>query len=198
MIIGITGPTGSGKSTVSEQFKSLGFTVISADDISRNVQSKGSECLNKLVEHFGKKILNSDGSLNRKVLAQIVFADNESRLVLNQITHPYIIKEILYQKDKFISRGKNNIVIDAALLFESRLNEICDITLAVLASLENRLSRIIMRDKISTELAINRIKSQNTEEYYKNKADYIIYSDCNLVKLSHEINKFIVEAKLLE
>ncbi len=193
MIIGITGPTGSGKSTVSKKFKSLGFAVISADDISRSVQSKGSECLNKLVEHFGEKILNSDASLNRKLLAQIVFADNKSRQLLNQITHPYIIKEILYEKDKFISSGKNNIVIDAALLFESKLDKICDVTLAVIASLENRLSRIIIRDNINTELARNRIKSQNTDEYYKNKADYIIYSDCSLVQLLQEIDKFIAE-----
>ena len=101
MIIGITGGSGVGKSTVSKEFEKKGFFVIDADIVAHKVMDKGSECLKEVIDFFGSEYLNSDSTLNRKKLGTLVFNNKEMLDKLNEITHKYIIKAI-----EFSAKGK--------------------------------------------------------------------------------------------
>ncbi len=193
MIIGITGPTGAGKSTASKKIAKMGFELISADAVSRKVQAQGTECFNKLIEVFGRGIINSDGFLDRGKLAKIVFKDKKKLQTLSSITHPYILQEIMLQKADFLKNGKTDIIIDAALLFETGLDKECNVTFAVLADKNKRLERIIKRDNLTKQLAQERISSQKDDKYYIDLADRIIFADCDISEFMNKIEKLIVE-----
>lgn len=173
MIIGLTGGSGTGKSTVVNFFVEQGFMVLDFDKISRDICQIGMPCLKELVLNFGNKILFKDGSLNRKYLGNIVFNDKEKLLLLNTITHKYITKEMY----NFLSINKDkNIVFDAPLLFEAGIHNLCDKTIAILAPEETRIERIMKRDRLTKEQAIVRIRSQKDDSYYIDKANIVIYN----------------------
>lgn len=184
MIIGITGGSGSGKSLASQFFKKNGFEVIDFDELSRKVTAKGSECLDELREVFGEKIFAPDGTLMRRALGDIVFADGKKLSSLNSITHKYILEEA----DKLIKEyeGKN-IIFDAPLLFEAELDKKCDYTISILAKLDMRIKRISARDNISEQSAINRIKSQKDDSFYIEKSDFTVYNDTDVSSLCLEL-----------
>lgn len=174
IVVGLTGQTGAGKSTVSRIFAENGFMVINADFVARQVMDKGSPCLAEVVETFGMDILESDGSLDRKKLAGMVFTDKTKLETLNTITYPYITREILQQINIFSGMGKSFILLDAPTLFESRADDFCEIVISVLAEKEIRKQRIISRDNLTPEQAQNRMNSQLSEEYFISRSDYTI------------------------
>ncbi|MDE7097577.1 MAG: dephospho-CoA kinase, partial [Ruminococcus sp.] len=153
MVIGLTGQTGAGKSTVSRVFAENGYAIINADHISRKVVEKGSECLKEITEIFGLNILNPDETLNRKELAKIVFVDKTKLEMLNSIIYPYITTEIISQIKHFSENGKKLILLDAPTLFESHSDDFCEIIISVVAEPETRKKRIIQRDNITAEQA---------------------------------------------
>lgn len=193
MIIGITGQTGAGKSLVASIFEKHEFKLIDADVIARLVVSKGSTCLKELENEFGSKILNSDKTLNRTALAKIAFENKENLKKLNDITHPYIINKIKSLLDLYNKNNIKDIIIDAPLLFESKLDKLCSKTIVAKANKRVRLQRIIKRDNISLSLAELRINIQNNDDYYINKADYIIDTDCSLEELKTKVEILIKE-----
>lgn len=174
MVIGLTGQTGAGKSTVSEVFAENGYSVINADHISRKVVEKGSECLKELTEVFGMDILNPDETLNRKELAKIVFVDKTKLEMLNSVIYPYITTEIITQINNYSENGKKLILLDAPTLFESRSDDFCEIIISVIAEPEIRKNRIIQRDNITAEHAQNRMDSQLSTEFFIEHSDFII------------------------
>lgn len=174
VVVGLTGQTGAGKSTVSEVFAENGFSIINADVVARQVMEKGSACLAEIAETFGRDVLNSDGSLDRKKLAGIVFTDNERLNTLNSISYPYITREILRQINTFSGMGRNFILLDAPTLFESGTDVFCDIIVSVVAEAVIRKHRIISRDGITPEQAQNRMDSQLDEEYFITHSEYVI------------------------
>ena len=185
MILGITGGTGTGKSSVCEYFKNQGFVVIDSDAVARNVCQKGTACLGEIVQFFGHGITDSDGNLMRKELGRIVFSDAQKLKILNGITHKYIIesiKEIIRQNE-----GKS-IVIDAPLLIETGLDAICTKTLCVLSDRDTRLKRIMQRDLLTCEEAENRISSQPDDDFYISKCDYVLYNNGGFESLSAAIS----------
>lgn len=174
LVIGVTGPTGAGKSTLCEIAKSLGANIIDADKVAKFILDSEKECVARLVESFSPEILTPQGKIDRKILAHKAFANNHATELLNQITHPFITKEIKslickYKKDK-----KKFIIVDTALLFESNLNKECDVTFCVLAPLSVRIKRILKRDNLSHELAVKRVRAQKDNDFYKSKSDIII------------------------
>lgn len=193
MIIGITGQTGAGKSLVASIFKKHEFKLIDADVIARQVVLKGSICLKELENEFGSKILNFDKTLNRRALAKIAFENKENLKKLNDITHPYIINKIKKLLDLYNKNKEKNIIIDAPLLFESKLDKLCDKTIIAKANKRVRLQRIIKRDNISLSLAKLRLNIQNNDDYYINKADYIIDTNCSIEKLKTKVEILIKE-----
>lgn len=182
-IVGLTGPTGSGKSEVARVLAGHHIPVIDADELARQVVEPGSECLSRLVEEFTEDILHDDGSLNRRQLARRAFATPEDTQLLNSITHPYIIertKRILMTLEQMREPAA---VIDAPLLFESGMDAICEFTTAVVAPREWRLRRIRERDGLSEKEAEGRMAAQQEEAFYAERADRLIRNVGSLQQL---------------
>lgn len=158
--IGITGGIGCGKSTLLTWLKQHHIEYIDADLVAREVVVKGSETLNKLSDIFGKKIINVDGTLNRKKLADIVFNDKKSLNKLNNIMHADICENMKIKTDKARQKGVKVLFYDVPLLIEINLHKLMDEVWVVWADEETCISRIMKRDNLKREEAINRIKSQ--------------------------------------
>ena len=214
LIIGITGPSGSGKSEaislIIQDLKSrdtelFNIFCIDADDVAHQLLKSNLRLKKRLMKNFSSKILlnnkfnnNLDGNnlkinnfeIDRKKLGEIVFSDKKKLKKLNKIIFGYIKKEIL----NIIKKNKKKyriILIDAPTLIESKLYKICDKVVLVIAERENRLCRIMQRDKLSKKQADNRLSSQLTDSKYKDKADFIIYNNKDLIYLKNQMN-FII------
>lgn len=187
-IIGLTGPIGSGKSTVTKILKKMGASVIDADNVSRKVVAKNQPALKKLIRKFGNSIIREDGTLDRKTLGKIVFGDQEKRQDLNRILHPYILEEIDKEVLRFLDDLEGEIlVIDAALLFETGLHEKVDTVWYVDAREAIRISRILERDAITYEDAMRRIEAQPGQDKNRQQADIIIKNEDGLEQLMHQV-----------
>lgn len=199
IVIGITGPSGAGKSDVSKMFSEYGFDVIDADAVYHRITSSPSECTSELAANFGNKILNCDGSLNRAELANMVFGEEKgaSLMLLNNITHKYVVKVILSELSSLRLTNSVGCIIDAPLLFEAELDRYCDVTLAVLADESIRASRISCRDGITRENAIRRIFSQKVDDFYKEKADNVIYNNGTRSEIKEYVIKFLSERGII-
>ena len=171
IVIGLTGPTGSGKSSASKIAENFGFQVIDCDKTAREATEKGTEGLKALVSVFGEDILLSDGNLNRKALANKAFKDKASTDLLNKTILPYIADLVVKQ-----AAGQDTL-LDAPTLFESGINKICDKTVAVLADRDIRLKRIITRDNPTLKEAEIRINAGKDEKFFKENADYVLYNN---------------------
>ena len=191
-IFGITGGSGTGKSTVSDIFRSLGVYVSDADKTSRLVTTKGSECLAELVNAFGTDIIDSDGSLKRRYLGSIVFADSKKLELLNKITHKYI-KEYT---EKEINGCKEKIcAIDGAVIKGSAVEDMCRCFVVVSAERTVRASRIAKRDNMDLSAALQRIDAQITDEEYISFSDYVIENNGDLGGLKKQIEQVYSEIK---
>ena len=171
--IGLTGQTGAGKSTVSRLAENDGCKIINADHVAREVMKNGSECLKRLAEIFGSDIINTDGSLNRKLIAERAFSSRKNTDILNSVTHPAIISKVKEYIDIY-SKESDVILFDAPQLFESGGDKMCDRIIAVIAPADIRMKRILCRDGISENEALLRINAQHDENFYIAKSDYII------------------------
>lgn len=170
MIIGITGNTGSGKTEISKIIsKKINAKIINADEEVKRLSEQGNKYYEKIVDFLGISILKNK-KINKEKLAQIIYSNQKIRKKINKLTNKYVVKEI---KNK-IKEEKTNIILDVPLLFESKLDKMCDITIAILAEEEIKLTRICKRDNISYETAKARLNIQETDEFYKKRADIII------------------------
>jgi dephospho-CoA kinase len=173
-IIGLTGQSGAGKTTVCKIFEEMGFAVIIADELSRRVTSAGSPCLFELAEVFGSEIIEKSGELNRKALASVTFGNKKELKKLGVIIYPYINELFIKEIKRLKESGETYIIYDAPTLFESRSAELCDIVISVVAKESIRTERIKNRDKISDEEIKKRFESQHTEQYFIKKSDIYI------------------------
>ena len=173
--VGLTGSIGVGKSFVASVFEELGAHVLDADQTAREVVMPGTPGLKAVTEAFGEEILNSDGTLNRKQLGAVVFADEEKRQRLNHILHPFIIArqdEILNEWEAKDPHGIG--IVDAALMIESGGYKRFDKLIVVHCRSEVQLERLMLRDKLSRDEAQRRIDSQMSQEEKQKFADYLI------------------------
>ncbi len=173
-IIGLTGPTGAGKSTAADTMKELGCYVIDADKVAREALAKDSDCLKMLAKSFGYDIIDSEGCCRRKLLAQRAFADAGKTEMLNKITHPWIIRRIEEYITLYRQHSDGWIVIDAPLLYESGGDALCEKVIAVTAPHAVRLERIMQRDSLTEKEALLRMKAQKDSTFYTAKADVVI------------------------
>lgn len=174
MVIGLTGQTGAGKSTVSQIFVDNAFQLIDADKISRLVVTRGSHCLSDLCDCFSDEILTPDGELDRKKMASIAFSDPNKLEMLNSIMYPYIMGEILRMIHHHSQQNHKLILLDAPTLFESRADDFCDVIISVVADADVRKQRIMARDHISEEEADLRMQAQLTEAYFREHSDIVL------------------------
>lgn len=169
--IGLTGPTGAGKSYAAKAFQKRGFQIISADRAARAVTEKGSPVLKELCRAFGEDILLPDGELDRKKLAERAFAAPDKTNLLNALTHPAILQ---------LARGERRqplTVFDAPQLFESGAEADCFKTVCVLADEKTRRARIMARDHISEEAARARMRAQFDDAYFRSHTDFALTSE---------------------
>lgn len=175
-IIGLTGLTGAGKSTVAQKLMAYGCYHIDADKVARDVINNSEDVKNKLKEHFGDDVINEDGTTNRPLLASRAFANEESTNALNEITHPAVTEEIKSIIKDMEEIGYRGVIIDAIALFESGEDALCDFTVAVIAPKEIRLERIMKRDNITEEKALERISAQKDESFFTSRADFVLWN----------------------
>lgn len=193
-IIGITGQSGSGKSAISKIMLSFGYSVIDADSVYHDLISPPSNCLDELVNEFGRGILTAGGFLNRQALSSIVFdKDSSDKLErLNQITHKHITERIRKIVCGMRAMGTSVCVIDAPLLIESGLDDLCDLTVYVRADRDVRIKRIMERDKISQSQATERINAQKSDEFYTDNTDCSIDNESDINSLSLKVKELLV------
>ena len=193
LIIGITGPSGSGKGAASGYLYSKGARVIDADAVYHDIITPPSPCIDELVSVFGKGILLHDGYVDRKALAKLVFGDeNKEKLsLLNKITHKYVIDRINEMLSDYKESGATACVIDAPLLIEADIHKDCNFTISVLAQKGTRTERIMQRDGIDRTAAERRVNSQKPDEFYKNNTDETIYNDGDLAALFASLDSIL-------
>ena len=189
-IIGLTGPTGAGKSSAAAVCKKLSIKHIDCDILARKAVEKGTNGLNAVVNAFGNDILNSDGSLNRKALAEKAFCDKMSTQLLNETLLPFIKELVLKEIEGDV------VLLDAPTLFESGINEICFKTVAVLSDSQIRLDRIMKRDNITKDAALLRINAGKTDDFYIKNCDFVIYNNKDEQTFNNEFSNLLREILL--
>lgn len=189
-VIGLTGPTGAGKSSVTAVAESLGFKVVDCDRFARVAVEKGSDGLKDVVQVFGGEILNPDGTLNRAALAKAAFATPQNTELLNKTLLPHIVKLINAEINQ------PRVLLDAPTLFESGADSLCNEIVVVLCDEKTRKKRIMERDGIDESAADLRIKAGKSDEFYVEKSHNIVYNDCELSVFNLKIQKLL--NKLLE
>ena len=198
MVIGLTGGIGTGKSTVSQILQEKKFPVIDLDTISHEV-IKIPKVIEKIVENFGKEVLENSGNfenennairISREKLGKIIFENKEKRLLLNSIMHP----EILHVMREQISKYKKNnkiIFVEIQLLFEVQWEKEFDYILLISAKKSTQIRRILERDKRSENDALNIINSQLPLDEKKKRSDFVIENDGNIQDLERKIDEFL-------
>lgn len=189
LVIGLTGNIGCGKSSLSKLLIKQNIDVIDADLISREIMYD-KELLKIVFNNFGSEIKNNDGTLNRKKLGDIVFNDDEKLIELNNITHPAIKRKINNNIKDLYKKGKNIVVIDAALLIEGKFLDLVNKLLVIVCNEEIQLNRVMKRDNLTEEEALKRINSQMKQDEKVKYADYIIDNSKDMDNLRIEFNKF--------
>lgn len=187
IIVGLTDPSGAGKTTVSKIFKENGFFVLNADLVARYIVSM-DETTKVLAEHFGGVILKEDGTLNRSALADIVFTDSEKLQELNDILFPLICSKVRETIRKY---RREYVLLDAPQLFESGMNKECDFIVSVIAPHDVLVERIMGRDRINKESAEYRLLSQLSEEFFRDNSDFVIDTSHSIQETSREVQKII-------
>ena len=195
MIIGLTGGSGTGKSTVTDIFFENGYVIIDPDKIYTEVIAPKSECISEIADKFGTEYILPDGTLDRRKMRTLVFSDKEKLEILNEITHKYVIE---HMNNKIADANGKDIVIDAPLLFSAGIDKMCDCIICVVSDEKNRINRITSRDGIDENSALARIKSQMTNEQYIEKSDYVIENNSGLEELSVKTLEVIESLKGLK
>lgn len=174
-VIGLTGGIACGKSTVAAMLADLGAAVIDADVIAREITKKGTPVWHRIKETFGDEYLLPDGELDRKKLGELVFANAEALKKLNAITHPVIQQQVLAKIDRLKSMGSYKaIVVDAALLIEAGWHHMVDEVWLVVTDREIQIERLMKRNGLTRQQALNRINSQMDQDIKRRYADRII------------------------
>ncbi len=168
-IIGLTGPTGAGKSTVAKVARARGIKVIDCDKVAR-AEGKNTELQRALIKEFGDDIVKN-GDLNRPVLAKRAFASSERTERLNQIMLPFVCRTI----NNMVGEGVT--LLDAPTLVESGLHKNCDVVISVLADEKLRRKRILKRDNLSPQAAESRLSAAKDDAFFKSHSKYVIYNE---------------------
>ncbi len=191
MIIGLTGESGAGKSTVARLLEMNGFYIIDCDAISRTLDTD-KDYVAAIERTFGASAVHFYGGVkrvNRKALGSLVFGKNavENGVAkINAISHPIIIAKV-HENIALAKAVGKSAVIDAPLLFEAGLDKVCDVTVGVIAPIEARIARLCLRDGIDADMAKKRFANQKNEEFLKNNCTYIISNDGTSEALASQV-----------
>ncbi len=189
IVIGLTGGIGTGKSTVSDYLRKKGCIILDADDISRKMTEAGMPALSIIQNVFGDEVINSDGSLNRHKLGDIVFNNRDKLQKLQQIITTEVVDNINRNLSQLQSEHCDKIVvIDAPLLFECGMENIADENWLVISEMSVRIKRVKERDNLSEEQIIARINNQMSQEDKEKLSDYVLDNSGSLQQLYEQID----------
>lgn len=191
MNIGLTGGIASGKSTVSAYLVALGAVLIDADQIAREVVLPGSPALNKIEQLFGSEVITEEGTLNRKKLGELIFANEPSRKLLEGVLHPeirMIVNERMNQLEA--ANPRRLVVIDVPLLYESGLASMFEMVMLVYVPREIQLERLMNRDGLTRGQAEARLAAQMPIEQKVQLADFVIDNSGTLEETGAQVQQF--------
>lgn len=188
-IIGITGNSGSGKSTISKLIsKNYEAKIIDADKIAKEMTKNNGEYLQAIRQAFGNDVIKNN-ELDRKKLADIVFLNRTEKEKLDGLTFEYVVEEIKKELEANQNLDYQYIILDVPLLFESKLDKLCDYTIGVIAPKTEKIKRICKRDKLSKEKALQRLNSQPNDEFFTKNCNTVINNENKeeTIKMMNEI-----------
>ncbi len=185
--IGITGGIGSGKSLACKYFEELGYKVIYADKVAKELYASNKQLINKLAAEFGKEILDENGNLSRADARRIIFSNKRNIKRVNSIVHPFVFR----QMDKMVSKIKHNIVLfEAAIMFESGSYKRMDYVVLIYANKETRIKRIIRRDGVRRSDVLKLMQLQLDEREKAKRADFVIKNNATAPALEKNVKAF--------
>ena len=188
-IIGITGNSGSGKSTISKLIsKNYEAKIIDADKIAKKITKNNGEYLQAIRQAFGNDVIKNN-ELDRKKLADIVFLNRAEKEKLDGLTFEYVVEEIKKELEANQNLDYQYIILDVPLLFESKLDKLCDYTIGVIAPKTEKIKWICKRDKLSKEKALQRLNSQPNDEFFTKNCNTVINNENKeeTIKMVNEI-----------
>ncbi|MCL2754391.1 MAG: dephospho-CoA kinase [Oscillospiraceae bacterium] len=186
MIIGLTGMSGAGKSTVSKILGENGYTVIDCDTVARAVITR-SPCIDEVREKFPEVF--TEGEFDRNKARKLLFADWNKIQAYQRIVFPYVTYELLRQIKLSTVNCQLSTVLDAPTLYQSKVDDFCVQIIAVIASRERCIERIIDRDKISREDAVARLENQHSENFFREHANLLIENNGDIADLEKGVLK---------
>ncbi len=196
-LIGITGPTGAGKTTALGALEELGTVIIDADAVYHRLLAESAALRAALAERFGREILDGAGGLDRKRLGAVAFSKGQSLSDLNKITAGFICKELERLCAQAEAEGRN-AAIDAIRLIESGVGTRCGAIVGVLAPKELRIRRIMAREGISYEYALSRVEAQPEDAFFRRHCQYILYNDAAKTREAFRAEALRLFRRLLE
>ncbi len=192
MILGITGGTGCGKTTLLSLIREQGGLVLDCDEIYHGLLASDPALLASLAQRFPGTV--TGGTLDRKKLGAIVFADKQALADLNKLTHSAVRAEV----ERRLEEAPKLAAIDAIALFESGLDSLCDVTVAVTAPLESRVQRLMARDGIGERYARSRIAAQHDDKWFRERCDAVLTNDGGFPKFYNRCLAFLREWDIIE
>lgn len=187
-VIGITGGTGTGKTTALFVLYEMGACIIDCDDLYHDLLESSKEMLSAIENRFPG--VTQDGALDRKKLGLVVFNDKQALRDLESITHPFVDREVLSIIERESKKGKELFAIDAIALLESGARRICDVVVGITAPLEARVSRIMKREGIPEKYARLRISAQKDDEYYEKNCDVVLRNEGDREAFEEECRRY--------
>lgn len=174
-VIGVTGGVGAGKSTALNYLEQkYGAVLILADLVGHEVMEPGEEAYGKILQRFGKEILDSDSRIDRKILGNIVFAEEEQRRALNAIVHPAVKKEILRRIEKEREAGTACVAVEAALFLEENYDAFCDETWYIYTNEEQRRARLKESRGYSDQRIDQMLRSQKSDAEFRKRCGFVL------------------------
>lgn len=193
-VLGVTGGTGTGKSTVCKILAAQGGKIIDADRIANALQKKGTKAFEEIIEYFGEGILDTDGELNRRILGALVFNDPTALKALNSIVHKHVSVEMKKKAEEYRAEGADFAVLDVPIPIEDGFFDTADYVWAVVANDDLRIERLMARSGLNEKEAAARIGSQLSNREYSELADVTIDNEGTYEELErlvlYELRRF--------
>jgi len=190
--VGLTGGIGSGKSTASRYFESLGAFVLDADEEAKKLITSNETVQHELISEFGTDIIDGTGRMNKNKLSRVAFQDEDHQQRLNSVVHPYIFNLIDKEFNRVFNDKKHGVfIVDAALIYETGFDAHLDYVIVVTAHLKNRMERALGRETLSREEILKRVDFQWPEEQKVNMADFVVHNDGAEAELQKNIESLI-------
>lgn len=194
-VIGLTGGIASGKSTVSQLMREKGIPVICADELARRVAEPGQSAYQKIIKNFGLTVLHPDKTINRSKLAALVFSSSQKLKKLNSLIHPAIIKEMKKEIQELKKKKEKIIILDIPLLYEEKLDRLCDKVIVVYVPEEIQRERLKKRDNLSDQEITSRLTSQMPIDEKKKLADLVIDNSEALEETKRQLEVVLKKVK---